>query len=312
MRIVTKILSYLLTIVLVFALNFCSYQIDEKINYASTELEQTEESENKEESKEIETTNIIRKSRLEIIKERGYFIAGVRPNVRPFGFKKDDGTRSGFEVEMVENIAKRIGVEVRFVDVEFKETIPFTKQGKVDLVAAIITHKQQRDEDVDFSTTYFMDAERFLVRKDSGISSIDDLKKEGRKVATVQGDSFSENLKKKFPDIEIYYCEQYPQHYEALQSGLADAVGGDSTMLLSRRLSLFDNPDEYTLAGEPLSYAPFGMLLPENESDWEDAVNAAFNEMCKDGDYKKLYNKWFGPETDFDMSTLGWEPIVFP
>ncbi|MFW5800023.1 MAG: transporter substrate-binding domain-containing protein, partial [Spirochaetota bacterium] len=93
---------------------------------------------------------------------------------------------------------------------------------------------------------------------------------------------------------------------------LASGVAGDSLFLLSRRNKLFDNPQDYIIVGEPLSYAPFGIVLPENDSEWKDFINLTLNEMFNNGEFEKIYNKWFGPGTEYDMSSLGWKPEVWP
>lgn len=288
----------------------CGYKISGTVNYASTEYEASEEDNTKTDTKEL--TTVERKSLLEKIKEQGKFTAGVRSAREPFSWKNEDGKRVGFEIDLLKYISDKIDIDVEFIDCEFQDAIPFAKEGKADLVASIITHKASREEDVDFTVTYFMDAERFLVKKDSGIKSLDDLKKEGRKLATAQGDSVQETMRRIAPEVELFLVSDFPEHYIALQNGQADAVAGDSVALLIRKNTLFDNPSEYEIVGKPLSYAPMGMLLPEDESDWRDLINLTLNEAFKNGDFQKIYDKWFGPDTLYDMSTLGWEPEVWP
>lgn len=297
---ITKTIIFILMVSI--SIVACGYRVNETISYASVEKDKID----------LKSDNVtIRKTLYETIQEQGWFRAGVRPSTPPFGWVDEDGKRDGFEVELVKEIAKRLNLDVKFVDVQFQDTIPFTESGKVDLVAAVITHKSLREEKVDFSVTYFMDAERFLVRKDSGIKTLEDLKEKGI-LAVAESDSVATTMKNIAPEVELFRVSDYPEHYKAVEEGLANAVAGDSTFLLARKNELFKNPEDYEIVGEPLSYAPMGMLLPENESDWRDAINTTLNDMFKDGTFRLIYDKWFGPNTKFDMSSLGWKPEVWP
>ncbi len=112
------------------------------------------------------------------------------------------------------------------------------------------------------------------------------------------------------PDCKVLSFEGYPQAMLALKQGKVKAVTTDSTILLGLKNS-DPNPEKWEIVGEFISPEPYGIGLPENESNFRDAVNQALIKMWKSGDYKKAYNKWFGPDTKYYLP-LTWNMEVWP
>jgi polar amino acid transport system substrate-binding protein len=101
------------------------------------------------------------------------------------------------------------------------------------------------------------------------------------------------------PDVVGYQNEV--EMFEALRSGRVQAISTDSTLLIALAAK---EPGKYELVGEFISDEPYGVGLPQDDSAWRDAVNFAIQDIWKDGSYMKIYNKWFGPdsETPFPMT----------
>jgi polar amino acid transport system substrate-binding protein len=250
--------------------------------------------------------------RLVAIAARGTLIAGVRETQRPFGFRNEAGELVGFEVDLVAAVARELGVGLELKVVQFKEAIPFVKDGTVDLAAAVITHKLSREADIDFSITYFMDKEALMVRKGSGISSIDDIIRLGGKIGFVKGVSVEASLTAIVPEANLARFDESLEYCSALENGLIMAIATDATLLLGNRTRFFKRPELYEIIDVPLDESPIAMLLPEDESDFRDAVNAAIVGMVKSGEYRRIFEKWFGPGTGFDLSGFEWTPEIWP
>ncbi|GKT28942.1 ABC transporter substrate-binding protein, partial [Aduncisulcus paluster] len=228
------------------------------------------------------------------VKARGVLMCGVKDAVVPFGYIDEDTKKLvGLDIDICNYIAKELGVKAEFKPVTSATRIPMVVQGSIDLAAATMTHKIARDDTIDFSITYFMDGQKLLVKKGSGINSVADLK--GKKVGTAKGSTSEQNIMAAQPDCKVLSFEGYPQAMLALKQGKVKAVTTDSTILL----------------GEFISPEPYGIGLPENESNFRDAVNQALIKMWKSGDYKKAYNKWFGPDTKYYLP-LTWNMEIWP
>lgn len=247
--------------------------------------------------------------KLQEVRERGELICGVKDAVVPFGYV-DEKTNQlvGFDVDMCNYIAEVIGVKPSLKPVTSATRIPMVTQGSIDLAIATMTHKFERDDVIDFSITYFMDGQKILVAKDSGIETVADLA--GKKVGTAKGSTSEKNIKDAQPDCTVISFEGYPQAFLALKQGKVAAVTTDSTILLGLKNS-DESPENWVIAGDYISSEPYGIGLPENESNFRDMVNFALNEMWKKGDYVKIYKKWFGKDSNYYLP-LDWNMELWP
>ncbi len=234
-------------------------------------------------------------SSLETIKNRGKLLAGVKFDTVPFGFVDDKNQVVGFDVDLVREIAKKLGVEVEFVRVTVPTRIPMLAGGNVDMVAASMTHTVERDRTIDFSKTYYIGGQSILVKKGSGINSVKDL--DGKSAAVQQGTTLEKNLAKIQPGAKQLAFKDYTSAWLALKQGRADALTGSHHILLG----FAKESPEFQLAGARFSVEPFGMGVSQGDSDLRDLINETLQEVWKSGTYKKLYNKWFGADPDFEM-----------
>jgi polar amino acid transport system substrate-binding protein len=246
---------------------------------------------------------------IEKIKERGALIAGVKDAVIPFGYIDGDSNQLvGFDIDICRAIAKQLGVDLKLKPVTSATRIPMLAQGSVDLTAATMTHKFAREDSIDFSITYFMDGQKILVKKDGGIKSVADLA--GKKVGTAKGSTSEKNIKEAQPKCKVLSFEGYPQAFLALRQGKVAAVTTDSTILLGLKNSA-PNPGEYAIVGEYISDEPYGLGLPENDSDFRDLVNRTLVDLWNTGEYLKIYKKWFGQDTNYYLP-LNWKMETWP
>ena len=230
--------------------------------------------------------------KIEEVKARGVLVCGVKDSVNLFGFiDPDTKNLVGFDVDICKYIADKLGVKTEFKVVTSKNRIPMLAQGSVDILAATMTHKFSRDEQIDFSITYFMDGQKLLVKKGSGIMSTDDLA--NRKVGTVKGSTSEKNIKNAQPKAQVISYDEYPQAFMALKQGKVKAVTTDSGILAGLKAG-DDNPEKWEIVGEFFSSEPYGLGVPENDSAFRDFVNKSLNEMWLDGTYHKLFKKWMG------------------
>ena len=98
--------------------------------------------------------------------------------------------------------------------------------------------------------------------------------------------------------------ETYPEAFAALKQGKVEAMASDSGILLGLR-GRDENPGDWELVGEPLSAAPYAIGLPENDSKFRDFVNVALMELWESGEYKMIYDRWFGKNTGFPLPLEG-------
>ena len=247
--------------------------------------------------------------KLEDIKAKGVLVAGVKDSQKPFGFV-DEQTKQivGFEIDISKYIADKLGVKLEVKPVTSATRIPLLVQGAVDLLCATVTHKLEREDQIDFSNTYFMTGQRLLVKKDGGIKNVADL--EGKKVGSAKGSTSEQNVAKAQPKCTVISFESYPEAYLALKQDKVVAVTTDEAILVGIQFS-DPNPEQYEIVGDYISPEPYGIGLPQNDSKYRNFINKTLIEMWNSGEYAKVYEKWFGKDTK-NYIPLNWKMEVFP
>ncbi len=234
----------------------------------------------------------------------GVVRAGMMYNSIPAAYFNDKNEWVGFDVDIAEEVIKRIGqqmgkeLKVERVKLNNKTRISFLTSGRIDMSTANMTHKRERDRTIDFSITYFFDGEKILAKKGKFTKHEDFV---GKKISSMQGTTSEKNainLLKKLGDANaeknVISFQDEPACFLALQQDKVAGWATDSTILIGYAAK---DPGKYELVGEFFSDEPYGMGLPENDSDWRDAVNFALQDMWNDGKYMEIYNKWYGPDT---------------
>ncbi len=250
------------------------------------------------------------KSTLELVKEKGVLKAGLRKNQVPFSYVDEKGEIVGFEVDMCKYIADKLGVKLEKVAVSSATRIPLLEMGRIDLIAATMTHYRKREEKVDFSIGYYFSPNKVLVKKGSPIKSFKDLS--GKRVGTAIGAGTLKALPEKAPGVKMTTYENHPDGFLSLKRGLVHAIATDY-IVLAGFVARSDDADNYRFLPEPYSGGEFGIGIRENDSDWRDFIDMTLQDMWLDGTWEKIFNKWLGPGTKYNMTSeeLGWKMVLW-
>ena len=239
------------------------------------------------------------------IESTGKLKVGFREGSIPFAFMDPKvGKHVGFSVDMAgllaENLGKRFGKKIEIVPftVTPKTRIPMVVNGTVDVEMGSTTYTAQREEVADFSLIFFFSETTFLVAKDSGIKTLQDLN--GKRVGGARGTT---NLKaiedlaaaKTFKPKDIVVTETHPQGMLALKSGKIEAYSTDRSLLEGLRMK-DDKPDKWMTTDFAIAYEPYGYIMREGNSDFRDFVNNTILWAIKTGKFYEFYDKWMGPK----------------
>jgi len=229
---------------------------------------------------------------LETIKSRGTLLGGVKNDTPPFGFIDSNNQVAGFDVDLVREIAKALGVKVEFVKVTSPTRIPMLVSGNVDLVAASMTITPDREKTIDFSIVYYTGAQTLAVPTNSPITGVKDL--DGKTVAVQQGTTLEKNLATLAPGAKILPFRDYTSAWLALRQGRADAFTGSYDIMRG----FIKNTPGFKTVGERFSVEPFGIGIRKGETTLRDAVNNSLRDLWTSKKYHELYHKWFEVEPD--------------
>jgi polar amino acid transport system substrate-binding protein len=167
------------------------------------------------------------------IAKRNRLIVGVKCDTPPFGYLDVRGKNAGVDVEIAKWFARyAFGREQRltFVCAPTALREPLITNGRVDMVISTFTYTADRDSRIDFSRAYFKAGGRLLVKNNSPIANLNDIR--GRRVATTSGSVYDRWMKRCFPSTEVVVTDSVTNAVIAFNQGRADAVMFDDTSLV--------------------------------------------------------------------------------
>ena len=105
-------------------------------------------------------------NQLESIKQAGKIVAGTSADYPPFEYVDESGEMIGFDIDLMKEIGKRMGVEMEIVDMPFDSLIAAVQEGKIDISVAAFNYTEERDKTVDFTDAYYYAEDGFMVTED--------------------------------------------------------------------------------------------------------------------------------------------------
>ena len=246
-----------------------------------------------------------RADQLADIKKKGEIVFGVLGTDEPNSFV-DPKTREivGYEVDIAKAIAKKIGVKPVFKQLAVAARIPELTEGRVDVLAASLTHNKERESQIDFSLTTFVTGQKVLVKTSSGIKDVPELA--GKKVLTVKGGTQEPNIRKAVPNVDVVTFETTQQAFLALQQGKGVGYVNDEASIVNDYAKLGAAKKDYAILPTSISVEPLALGLRKNEPALKAAVDGTLRELESSGNADKLFIKWYGPATklQFDKRTF--------
>lgn len=232
--------------------------------------------------------------KLDDIKKAGVLRVAAFDSNPPFGFV-DEKTRqlAGFDVEVAQAIAKKLGVKLELQATNPANRIPLLTANKVDLVAANFTITEERRKQVEFSTPYFATGQKFIAKK-GVLKTADDINK--LRVGVDKGTTQETLLREKYPATPVVAYDDTPLAFTALRNGNVQAITQDDAKLLGL---LANAPDKskYEISNFALTREYQGIGLPRGEERLTQFVNTTLLELEKSGEAKNIYDRWFGPKS---------------
>ncbi|MBP2652787.1 MAG: glnH 4 [Firmicutes bacterium] len=220
---------------------------------------------------------------------------GAETTFPPFEFQ-DDKTKDyvGFDVDLMKAIGKQLGYEVEIVSMGFDGLIPALESGQIDVIASGMSITPERQQKVTFSDPYYKSGLSIVVKKaDTAINSFKDL--EGKRLATQIGTTSAEEAKK-IPNATVREFNSPSEAFLELQAGGADAVIND--LPVNQYYLAQGGNKEAKLIGDILNSEEYGLAISKKNNELTQKINTALAELKKNGEYGKIYEKWFGKKPE--------------
>jgi polar amino acid transport system substrate-binding protein len=211
----------------------------------------------------------------------------------PFAFENKDKQIVGFDIDIVNAIAKQQHMKLRIVNTSFTSIFASLNNGDVDFVISGVTINEKRKQSFDFSQPYFDARQLIAVPKNSTVKSLKDL--DSKKVSVVSGstadDVMSREVGKTSPNIRRF--ESTPLIISELASGGVDAAIGDNGVIAYR---VSQNPGLKTVEDSNFPKEYYGIVVRKGDKALLDKINAGLAAIRADGTYNQIYKKWFNQD----------------
>ena len=199
----------------------------------------------------------------------------------------ENGKRTGFDIDLVEAIGKKLGKQVEWVDIDFKGLIPGLVSHRFDMAVSAIYITDARKKVVDFTEPYYAGGLVAMVKDGSPIQKLADL--DGKKVTVQVGTKSVGFLQQHYPKVQRVEVEKNQEMFNLVDIGRADAaVTGKPAAYQYVRT----RPGLKVLP-EQLTTEEYGMALRKDEPELTKAVNKAIEQLKADGTYAAIVKKWF-------------------
>ena len=218
----------------------------------------------------------------------------------PMGFEEKNGNYAGFDIELAQYVSKKLGITVHFqpIDWDMKETE--LQNGTIDAIWNGYSATDERREKVAFTIPYMQNTQILVVKKTSGIHSVEDMK--GKDLGAQNGSSgmldFEEHPEVLKNRVKGGNADQYQSVNEAIIDLKNDRI---DALLIDRvyadyYLTTEGIADEYDTIPSGFESESFAVGVRPADKKLLEALNKAFKELYQEGIFQQISQKWFGED----------------
>ena len=218
----------------------------------------------------------------------------------PMGFEEKNGNYAGFDIELAKYVSKKLGIQVHFqaIDWDMKETE--LQNGTIDVIWNGYSATDERREKVAFTIPYMQNTQILVVKKTSGIHSVEDMT--GKVLGAQNGSSgmldFEEHPEVLKNRVKGGDADQYQSVNEAIIDLKNDRI---DALLIDRvyadyYLTTEGIADEYDTIPSGFESESFAVGVRPADKKLLEALNQAFKELYQEGIFQQISQKWFGED----------------
>ncbi len=225
------------------------------------------------------------------IQRRGVLLVGTDPGFRPFAEQRN-GQLQGYDIDLVNELGRRLGLEVEFVPVGYDALYDALSTGRVDLLAAALPLAPEQGWRARFTTPYLNAGQLLIVRTGADIQNEGQLG--GRRVGVAlgsEGDTLARKLRRDLPTMTLRSTYETPEQVlDALARGQLDAAITDTVSALT---GISQHPK--LVIARPLTFEPYVLAVPISAYQLHHEINRKLDEMQQDKVFEQLNARWFRP-----------------
>ncbi len=228
---------------------------------------------------------------LQAVLDSGKFILGLDATFKPMGFTDEQDNIIGFDIDLAEEVCKRMGVELVKQPIDWDTKEQDLDTGKIDCIWNGMSVTAERAEIMNLSDPYMKNDMSFVVKTDSAIASQADL--DGKSVAVQSGSSAQTILLESGLNVTPVELATNVECLQQLELDLVDAVFMDSVVA---NYEITSEQKPYTVLPDGLSPEEYAIGFRKNDQKLRDEVQRILSEMKADGTVAAISTEWFGTD----------------
>jgi glutamate/aspartate transport system substrate-binding protein len=249
----------------------------------------------------VSFTAVAQEGTLKKIKDAGAITIGHRDASVPLSYYDDKQQPIGYAMDLCMKIVDAVkadlkmpALKVNYQLVTSANRIPLMANGTIDLECGSTTNNIARQEQVWFTITHFVTANRWVAKKSSGIKTLADLK--GKTIVSTAGTTnikqiteinAAQNL-----GMNIISANGHPEAFQMVETGRAVAFVMDD-IILAGLAAQSRSPNDYEISAVGLSVEPYGIMLRKDDKAFKAVADKAMTAVYKSGEINAIWEKWF-------------------
>jgi len=229
------------------------------------------------------------------VKQKGKLVVGVKADYKPFGYTDPSGKIVGLEIDLANDVAKRLGVQIELVPVIAANRMEFLKQGRIDLMIATMAYKPDRAEVIGIPQPYYYaGAANVFAKKSSGLKQWSDLK--GKPVCGIQGAYYNRRTGEEF-GANLVVFKGVTEAMAALEAGNCVGTVFDTTFFAG----VMSDPKwaDYAMVLPSIDPEPWGVGVRKEDAKFASYMSDVIKDWHKTGTILELEKKWGIPQSPF-------------
>lgn len=286
-------------VVMMGALTACAGGSDSKAASTQAEASSTETGKGAVSESKGDDTETKQAEGTDETSEGGTFTVGFDQDFPPMGFVGEDGEYTGFDLELAQETAKRLGLTYVAQPIAWDAKNMELESGNIDCIWNGFTMTGREDE-YTWSQPYMENSQVVVVMEDSGIETLEDL---AGKIVEVQADSSAEAALKEMPDLTSTFgtlqtTPDYNTAFMDLEMGSVDAIAMD---VIVAGYQMQEREGSFKILEESLASEEYAIGFKKGNTELCEKVQQTLEEMAADGTMAEISEKWFGE----DITTVG-------
>ena len=231
------------------------------------------------------------------------FTIGHREASFPFAFYDDQKKPTGFAVELCTRIAEAVkqelklpDMQIRYLPINAQTRIPLLTNGTIDIECGSTTNNLPRQQQVDFTYTFYVTGGRLLASKASKIKEVEDLN--GKVAGVAPGTSNERTIKTLIEqlklNVRLVNVRDHAEGMLALETNRIDAYVHDEVGQFAL-LAKSTQRDKFEVVGRLLSFDPYGLMIRQNDAAFKNIANATMAKIYRSGEVYEMFKRHFEP-----------------